>query len=84
MGVLLGFLAGWAVGARSGSAGYGELADAVRAVRRSEEFTVLAALSRQHLAGALRELSSIVAPPPGTDVTDLRERVLRMTAGRPR
>ena len=44
MGTLFGFVVGYVVGARAGSAGFDELVDSWRAIRESEEFTAFIAL----------------------------------------
>lgn len=57
MGVLIGFLVGWAVGARGGKKGYDEVVAAGKEVLRSEEFETLQTVLRMHAEFTLRQLA---------------------------
>jgi len=84
MGVLLAFLVGWAAGAKAGAKGFREVTEAVRTVKDSDEFAALVAITREHVASSLREMSKLVSGETSLpEPTDLLERVQRMTASRP-
>ena len=51
MGTLFGFAVGYIVGARAGSQGFDEVVEALRTVRRSEEFQALVEIVGSHLRG---------------------------------
>lgn len=85
MGVLLSFLVGWSVGARMGAKGYAEVIDAAKAVKDSEEFDALVALTRTHVAATFHELSKLVSgATPLPEPLDVLERVQRLTSRRSR
>ena len=80
MGVVLAFLVGWTVGAKAGPTGFEEVSAAVRTVKDSEEFEALLAITRTHVARALREVSKLVSgETPAPAPADLLERVQRLT-----
>lgn len=57
MGVLFGFIVGWAVGARGGKKGYDDVVAAAKEVLRSEEAATLQAAVRLHAEYTLRQLA---------------------------
>ena len=60
MGPLVAMAIGYVVGARTGRKGLDDMVQAAKAVVRSEEFADLVAVTRTHLAGAMRELATVV------------------------
>lgn len=80
MGVLFGFLVGWAVGARAGKQGYDDVVAAAKEVLRSEEVAVLQAALRMHTEYTLRQLADWLAETheSGGAVDDVMARVRRM------
>jgi hypothetical protein len=60
MKVLLELVAGYAIGATSGSRDYEQLVSSIRAIRESEEFDDLVAALRAHAGQTLRELANLV------------------------
>ncbi len=84
MGVLFAFFVGWSVGAKAGSQGFQEVADAVKTVKDSEEFASLLAITRTHVSSALHELSKLMSgETPLPDPVNLLERVQQLTSQRP-
>lgn len=65
MGLLLAFAVGYAIGARAGEQGYGEVVDALKAVRESEEFQSLLAAGRTHVGAVLSELGARLSDDDG-------------------
>lgn len=51
MGTLFGFAVGYLLGARAGSQGFDEVAEAFRAVRTSAEFQALVEVVKSHAKG---------------------------------
>jgi hypothetical protein len=82
MKVLLALVAGYAIGATSGSRDYDQLVNSIRAIRDSEEFDDFVAALRSHAGQTLRELANLVdrAGPAVPDTDDLVARV-RQIAG---
>lgn len=80
MGVLLGFLVGWAVGARGGQKGYHDVVAAAREVLRSEEVATLQAALRMHTEYTLRQLADWLqeTSETGGGVEDVMARVRRL------
>jgi hypothetical protein len=73
MKVLLALVAGYAIGATSGSRDYDQLVKSIRAIRESEEFDDFVAALRSHAGQTLRELANLVdrvgpAPPESDDL----------------
>ena len=69
MGVLLAFAVGYVIGARAGSQGYEEVADAFVAVRESAEFRALVGALRSHAGFVLSELGQRLAPGAAEPIT---------------
>ena len=79
MGVLFAFFVGWGLGAKAGPKGFEEVVDALKAVKESEEFDALIAISRMHLAAALAEVGKLVSgETPLPEPVDLLEKVQRL------
>ena len=80
MGVLFGFVVGWAVGARGGVQGYQEVVAAAREVLRSEEAATLQAALRMHAEHTLRQLADWLQETRegGDAVEDVMSRVRRL------
>ena len=83
MGMAVAFGVGWSLGARLGTEGFHEIADAAKAVRATEEYDALVAIARSHGADVLMRMSKLVSgevamPEP----VDLLARVKRMTENR--
>ena len=60
MELLLAFVIGWAAGAKGGEQGFREVLDAVRELRRSDEFHALMGAMKAHVASGLRTLSEVL------------------------
>jgi hypothetical protein len=58
MGVLLGLLIGYIIGARAGSKDLDQVVESLRALRASDEFSDLASAARSHLGHTFRELAN--------------------------
>ena len=58
---LTDFLAGWALGAKTGNRGFDEVLGTGRQIFESKEFQDFVAAGRSHVAFALEELAEIVA-----------------------
>jgi hypothetical protein len=82
MKVLLALVAGYAIGASSGSRDFDQLVQSVRAIRDSEEFDDFVAALRAHAGQTLRELANLVdrVGPAVPESDDLVARV-RQIAG---
>lgn len=80
MGVLFGFVVGWAVGARGGVQGYQQVVVAAREVLRSEEAATLQAALRMHAEHTLRQLADWLQETreSGDAVEDVMARVRRL------
>jgi hypothetical protein len=65
MGVIMAFLAGYAIGARAGKDDLDELVRSFNAIRESEEFADFTAVLRSHAAHTLRGLAGILEGEPG-------------------
>ena len=60
MGILIAFAAGYAFGAKAGSQDFGDVVEALRAIKDSDEFHDLLRSLRSHAAHSLRELASML------------------------
>lgn len=80
MGVLLGFLVGWTVGARGGTKGYSEVVAAGKEVLQSQEFRALLGILRSHTEFTLRQLADWLGEDraPGDLGEDVLARVRRL------
>jgi hypothetical protein len=77
MKVLLALVAGYAIGATSGSRDYDQLVKSIRAIRDSEEFDDLVTALRSHAGQTLRELANLVDR-TGTGAPDTDDLVTRV------
>ena len=75
---LLLFLAGYALGSKSGSKGWDELVRSATAVRESEEFRAMLRAVRTHAGHTLRELGDMLDRPEPLSVGDVLERARRL------
>ena len=72
---LTDFLAGWALGAKTGNRGFDEVLDTGRSIFESKEFQDFVLAMRSHASFALEELAGLVAvddpaAQPGADLVD--------------
>ena len=69
------FLAGWALGAKTGNQGFDEVVETTRAVFQSKEFKDLLAVVRSHAGYSLRQLGDLVAGDTAQPAADLLDMV---------
>jgi hypothetical protein len=80
------FLAGWALGAKTGNQGFDEVVETTRAVFQSKEFKDLLAVVRSHAGYSLRNLGDLVAgdtPEPAADLLDMVRTLMGRREGPP-
>ena len=75
------FLAGWALGAKTGNQGFDDVVDTTRAVFESKEFKDLMCVVRSHVGYSLRQLGDLVAADTAEPAADLLDMV-RSLVGR--
>jgi hypothetical protein len=69
MGLVLAFLIGYSAGGRAGHDDLDEVIASARAIMSSEEFRDFVRVLRGHMASVLTDLSSVVAPDSGAQLT---------------
>ncbi len=80
------FLAGWALGAKTGSQGFDEVVETTRAIFQSKEFKDLVAVVRSHAGYSLRNLADLVAgdtAEPSADLLDMVRTLMGRREGQP-
>jgi hypothetical protein len=75
------FLAGWALGAKTGNQGFDEVVETTRAVFQSKEFKDLLAVVRSHAGYSLRQMGDLVTGDTAEPAADLLDMV-RSLVGR--
>ena len=82
IGLLVVFVAGYIMGANSGAESYGEVVDALHAIRKSEEFAALVSALRSHAGATLHHWAELVEEQPSEPLnpTRLLERVRDLMA----
>ena len=78
MDSLVIFLAGYALGCKSGSKGWAELVNAASAVKESEEFRAMLRVLRTHVGHTLREVGDMLDRPEPLAMGDVLERARRL------
>jgi hypothetical protein len=75
------FLAGWALGAKTGNQGFDDVVETTKAVAQSKEFKDLLAVLRSHAGYSLRQMGNLVAGDSAEPAADLLDMV-RSLVGR--
>ena len=83
---LVDFVAGWALGAKTGNQGFDDVIATAKGIFESKEFRDFVSAARSHVAYSLQELSDLLAvddrEPPGEDLVDfVRALVARREGG---
>ena len=80
------FVAGWALGAKTGSQGFDEVVETTRAIFQSKEFKDFLAVVRSHAGYSLRNLGDLVAgdtAQPAADLLDMVRTLMGRREGPP-
>jgi hypothetical protein len=75
------FLAGWALGAKTGNQGFDDVVETTKAVFQSKEFKDLLVVVRSHVGYSLREMGNLVGGDTAEPPADLLDMV-RSLVGR--
>lgn len=80
MSTLFGFVVGYVVGARGGSASWGRVEQALRDIRQSDEFHNLVDVLKDHVRGTVSVVNDRLAAEDGSAMADLEQLAARARA----